>query len=125
MDVHGVTLIFRMKLSWVRSFCLSLPGATEEVKWEHLAYCIGGKIFAIQTLEPQAVVLSFKCLPEAFGELTERPNIIQAPYFARGQWVALERADALPRKELEPLLRTAYELVLAKLPKKKQAEFTR
>jgi predicted DNA-binding protein (MmcQ/YjbR family) len=113
-----------MSLSWVRSFCLQLPGVTEEVKWEHLAYCIGGKIFAIQNLEPRAVALSFKCQPEAFAELTERPAIIQAPYFARGQWVALERTDALPRRELEPLLRTAYELVLAKLPKKKQAEFT-
>lgn len=113
-----------MSLSWVRAFCLKLPGATEEVKWEHLAYCIGGKIFAIQTLESEAVALSFKCRPEAFVELTERPNIIQAPYFARGQWVALEQQDALSRRELEPLLRTAYELVLAKLPKKRQAELT-
>ncbi len=113
-----------MSLSWVRAYCLKLPGVTEEVKWEHLAYCIGGKIFAIQTLEPESVALSFKCRPEVFAELTERPSIIQAPYFARGQWVALERAGALPRKELEPLLRIAYELVLAKLPKKKQAEFT-
>ncbi len=113
-----------MSLSWVRTYCLKLPGANEEVKWEHLAYCIGGKIFAIQTLEPDTVALSFKCTPETFVEITERPFLFQAPYFARGQWVALERTDVLPRKELEPLLRTAYELVLAKLPKKMQAELT-
>jgi predicted DNA-binding protein (MmcQ/YjbR family) len=113
-----------MSLSWVRSFCLQLPGATEELKWEHLAFCIGGKIFAIQVLEPDTTALSFKCTPEAFAELTERPFIIQAPYCARGQWVALERPSALPRHELEPLLRQAYELILRKLPKKKQAEFT-
>ncbi len=114
-----------MSLSWVRTYCLQLPGVTEEMKWEKLALCIGGKIFAILSLEPDDVMLCFKCRPEAFIELTEHPGVIQAPYFARGQWVGLEPASTLPRKELEPLLRTAYELVLAKLPKKKQAEFTR
>ena len=47
----------------------------------------------------------------------ERPGIIPAPNLARAQWVALEDEDALTRRELEPLLRSAYELVRAKLPK--------
>jgi predicted DNA-binding protein (MmcQ/YjbR family) len=116
-----------MSLSWVRSFCRQLPGATEEMKWEKLAFCIDGKIFAILSLEPLSlepddVMLSFKCPPEAFGELTELPGIIQAPYFARRQWVALEPTAALPRHQLAPLLRTSYELVLAKLPRYRQAQ---
>jgi len=36
------------------------------------------------------VSLSFKASPETFADLTERPNIIPAPYLARAQWVALE-----------------------------------
>jgi predicted DNA-binding protein (MmcQ/YjbR family) len=36
--------------------------------------------------------------------------------------VALEREDALPRTEIKRLISNSYELVLAKLPKKKQAE---
>jgi len=36
--------------------------------------------------------------------------------------VALEREDALPRAELKRLIRQSYELVIAKMPKKKQAE---
>ena len=112
-----------MSLSWVRSFCRQLPGATEEMKWEKLAFCIDGKIFAILSLEPDDVMLCFKCPPEAFGELTELPGIIQAPYFARRQWVALEPTAALPRNLLAPLLRTSYELVLAKLPRYRQAQF--
>jgi predicted DNA-binding protein (MmcQ/YjbR family) len=111
-----------MSLSWVRSFCRQLPGATEEMKWEKLAFCIDGKIFAILSLEPDDVMLCFKCPPEAFGELTELPGIIQAPYFARRQWVALEPTAALPRNLLAPLLRTSYELVLAKLPRYRQAQ---
>ena len=68
------------------------------------------------------MVLSFKCTPEDFGELTERPGIIPAPYMARAQWVALENEDALTAAELKPRLKRAYELVFAKLTKKTQAQ---
>ena len=107
-----------MSLNWIRTFCLALPSVTEDVKWEKdLVFSIGAKMFAVTCLEPATVVLSFKCSPEGFAELVERPGIIPAPYLARAQWVALEDEDALTRRELEPLLRLAYELVRAKLPK--------
>jgi len=41
---------------------------------------------------------------------------------ARYHWVALERFDALPKSELKELLKTAYQLVRDKLPKKVQAQ---
>ena len=66
--------------------------------------------------------MSFKCTPEKFAELVERKGIVPAPYVARYHWVALERFDALGEKELKILLRTAYDLVLAKLPKKLKAQ---
>src|SRR5207245_6079492 len=66
------------------------------------------------------VCLSFKASPEKFVELTERQNIIPAPYLARAQWVALQTRDALGREELAGLLRESYEMILAKLPKKVQ-----
>ena len=52
--------------------------------------------------------------------MTERPGIIPAPYLARAQWVGLETQDALPFEELAGLLRVSYDLIFAKLPKKKQ-----
>jgi len=115
-----------MSLDWVRNFCLSLPHTTEMIQWEiDLLFKIGGKMYAVMTLEPFAVCLSFKCTAEQFAELIERPGVIPAPFLARAQWVALQRPDALPRKELEPLLRKSYELVLAKLPKKTQLKLLR
>jgi predicted DNA-binding protein (MmcQ/YjbR family) len=39
--------------------------------------------------------------------------------------VALEREDALPRTEIKRLIRCSYDLVIAKLPKKKQAELAK
>ena len=75
-------------------------------------------MFAVTPLEPAPVCLSFKASPEKFAELTERSNIIPAPYLARAQWVALQTREALPRDELAGLLRESYEMVAAKLPKR-------
>ena len=108
-----------MNVDWLRELCLSFPGATEQIQWGYdLVFKVGGKMFAVTPLEPAPVCLSFKASPENFAELTERPNIIPAPYLARAQWVALETRDALPRNELAGLIRESYDLVAAKLPKK-------
>jgi predicted DNA-binding protein (MmcQ/YjbR family) len=108
-------------IDWVRDLCLGFPYVTEQVTWgADLTFRISGKIFAVTVLEPAKVWLSFKSSPENFAELTERNGIIPAPYLARAQWVALESRDALAKQELAALLRESYELVLAKLPKKKR-----
>ena len=108
-----------MNVDRLREVCLSFPGATEQVQWGNdLVFKVGGKMFAVTPLEPAPVCLSFKASPENFAELTERPNIIPAPYLARAQWVALQTRDALPAEELALLLRQSYDLVFAKLPKK-------
>jgi len=110
-------------IDWLRSICLPLPGATEQIQWGNdLLFKVGGKMFAIAPLEPAPVCLTFKCSDESFAELTERPKIIPAPYLARAKWVALESPDAMTRGELSELLRTSYELVFAKLPKRAQEE---
>jgi len=110
-------------IDWLRNICLPLPGATEQIQWGNdLLFKVGGKMFAIAPLEPAPVCLTFKCSDESFAELTERPKIIPAPYLARAKWVALESPDAMTRGELSELLRTSYELVFAKLPKRAQEE---
>jgi predicted DNA-binding protein (MmcQ/YjbR family) len=108
-----------MELDWIRRHCLSLPGTTENVQWESLLFRIGGKIYALAALEESAsVALRFKCTPEEFAELVEIEGLIQAPYFARKQWIAMTTLDALPRAETRRRINRSYELVKAKLPKK-------
>jgi len=110
-----------MDAEGLRKLCLSFPGTTEQIQWGYdLLFKVGGKMFAITPLEPAPVCLSFKASPEKFAELTERQNIIPAPYLARAQWVALQTRDALAHDELAGLLRESYEMILAKLPKKMQ-----
>lgn len=110
----------------VRSYCLSLPSVTEDVQWENdLLFRIGNKMFAVLSLaEASDHVISFKCTPEMFAELTERPGIVPAPYVARYHWVALERFDALKATELKSLIKNSYEMVRAKLSRKVLATLT-
>ncbi len=109
-----------MDIESVRKFCLSLPHVTEGIQWENdLLMRIGNKMFCVLSLEPASDhCMSFKCTPEKFAELVEQEGIMPAPYVARYHWVALERFDVLPERELKSLLTTAYELVRDKLPKK-------
>jgi len=107
----------------IRKHCLSMPHATENVQWGNdLVFKVAGKMFAVAALDAKySTKLSFKCTPEKFAELVESEGIIPAPYVARYHWVALEDWDALPQKELKELLKTAYQLVHDKLPKKVKA----
>lgn len=108
----------------VRKFCLSLPNVTEDVQWESdLLFRIGNKMFAVVALDAASDHrMSFKCTPEVFAELTERDGIVPAPYVARYHWVALERFNALPERELKELLGNAYRLILEKLPRKARTQ---
>lgn len=109
-------------MEWFREYCMSLPGATEQIQWvDDLVFKVGGKMFAISVLlATHPIRCSFKCTPEDFAELTERPGIIPAPYLARSSWIAMESWDALPRAQVCTLLRQSYDLVVAGLPKKLQ-----
>jgi len=111
-----------MDMEWLRRVCLALPDVTEQIQWgSDLLFKVHGKMFAVAPTEPAPVCLSFKCSEETFAELTERPNVVPAPYLARAKWVALETPEAMPRTELAELLRVSYELVLAKVPKRLRA----
>jgi len=115
-----------MNSETLRTFCLSLPHATEDIKWGHdLCFLIAGKMFAVASLEASdAHCVSFKCTPERFAELVEMDGIIPAPYMARNQWVTLERFSALRDAEITEYVRDSYEMVLAKLPKKTREALT-
>jgi len=114
-------------LDWVRAFCLSLPNATEDVQWEHdLLFRIAGKMFCVANLEPgmSPTKIAFKCTPEKFAELVEIDGIIPAPYMARNHWVAMLDMNALRQPEIRELIQASYQMILEKLPKKKQSELS-
>ncbi len=111
-----------MDIEKLRSFCLSLPGTTEGIKWEdHLCFMIAEKMYLITGMEDTSTV-SIKVTSEDFEVLTERDHITQAAYMAKKQWVSIQKRNALKPKEWEEYIRKSYELIKSKLPKKVQRE---
>ena len=108
-----------MDIEALRRYCLQFPHTTENVQWGYdLCFKVDGKLFLVTPLEPAPVRLSFKCSPENFAELCERPGVRPAPYMARAHWVTIERWDILRARQFEDELRRANELIYAKLPKR-------
>jgi predicted DNA-binding protein (MmcQ/YjbR family) len=78
-------------------------------------------MFCVICLEPPHQV-AFKCTPESFASLIEQPGLIPAPYMARAMWVQEpELGTALGQRDREALVKISYELVKAKLPKRRTA----
>ena len=112
-----------MDIDALRRYCLQFPHTTENVQWGYdLCFKVDGKLFLVTPLEPAPVKLSFKCTPENFAELCERPGVRPAPYMARANWVSLEQLNTLPDSELRELIAESYRLVFERLPKKRQQD---
>jgi predicted DNA-binding protein (MmcQ/YjbR family) len=122
-----------MDVERLRSFLLSLPHVVETMQWgANLVFwtgdkAIGGKMFALINLDEnqlqsatykQQPLLSYSAGPIRYTELLELEGIVPAPYMARIYWVAVERWDIFTTAEWHRELRAAYDLTLAKLPKK-------
>jgi predicted DNA-binding protein (MmcQ/YjbR family) len=108
-----------MNIEQLRKFCLSLPEATEDIKWgADLCFCVGGKMFCVTGADSIAGGLSLKCTPEKFEELIEREGIDPAAYVGRYKWVRISDLDAVTRFELNDLIKMSYQLVFDKLPPK-------
>src|SRR5262245_19468645 len=119
-ETSGVFSVWEaaVKQSPFVAFCRKLPHVTEDIKWgADRVFSIGGKMFAaFHKDEPAPFV--FKTTPENFRLLTKQAGIVPAPYAARFHWVSVQETDALPRDMIKELLREAYDLVAANLPRK-------
>ena len=104
----------------VEFLALALPAATKVVQWGGSdVYKIGGKVFAICGLSQ---ALSFKVTEIGFMVLTDAGGPgRQAPYLAKGGWVAVD-LDAAEPEEAAGWIATSHELVAAKLTRKLRAE---
>jgi predicted DNA-binding protein (MmcQ/YjbR family) len=110
-----------MNLEQLRAFCLSLPGTTEDVKWEdHLCFCIGGKMYYITSFTHPSS--SLKVPDDQFEVISASDGIIPAPYLARNKWIQVAGYERFTMPEWEYYIRQSYELVKSKLPKKLQQE---
>lgn len=108
-----------MTLEEIRTYCLNLPGVTEDIKWgDHLCFNIGEKMFLVTSPDHVPVSASFKTTDELFDKLTTKPGIIPAPYMARNKWVHVDNINRLTDKKWKEYIKTSYGLIFSKLPAK-------
>lgn len=112
-----------MNIESFREYCLSLPGTTEGMKWDHLCFMIEEKIYIIIAID-EGCRFSIKCNPEHFDELTARDGIAQAYHLAKRQWIMVENLEVFNDQELKARVADSRAMVLAKLPKKTQAKYS-
>lgn len=111
-----------MSIDFLRSFCKTLPAATEDIKWEKdLCFCVGGKMFCVTVLEGRFSA-SIKVPDEVFEDLQQLEAVEPAPYLARYKWVLITKPSVFKKKEWEDYVRQSYELVRDKLPKSTRKE---
>jgi predicted DNA-binding protein (MmcQ/YjbR family) len=111
-----------MTKSELGTFCMSLPGTRQDIKWgADLCFVVHEKMYCVTSVDGP-VAASFKVLPEEMQTLTEREGIIPAPYMAKNNWVFVETAKALTPKEWKYYVKQSYNLVVEKLPKKVQVK---
>lgn len=109
-----------MTADQVEEIAFALPAVTKVVQWgDSNVYKVGGKVFAM--CHPSGS-LSFKVSDIGFVVLTEAGGPgRQAPYTAKGQWVAVDIADIDP-EDCRGWLATAHSIIAGKLTKKARAE---
>lgn len=107
-----------MTIEDLRIICLSLPHATEDIKYgSDLCFSVGKKIFCGTRIEGNFRT-GIKCDESDFALLIEREGIVPMPRLSTTYWVRIEKCDSLSKLEWKQYVKKSYELIVEGLPKK-------
>lgn len=117
-----------MNIEVCREFCLSFPGATEDLPFDENTLCfkVMGKIFSICDIE-NFESINLKCDPIKAIELRESyPNIVTPGYHMnKKHWNTVLMGNHLPDSLIKELIIDSYNLVVQKLTKKERTSLQR
>lgn len=106
-----------MDLAQFREYCLSKPDAVEEAPFgpDTLVFKIGGKIFAITSLDEVPTRANLKCDPDLALELRDRYEQITPGYHMnKKHWNTIEIESEIPEAEIRNMIDHSYKLVAKK-----------
>ena len=106
-----------MDLAKFRDYCLSKPRATEGTPFgpDTLVFKVGGKIFAITSLDETPARANLKCDPDLALELRDRYEQVRPGYHMnKKHWNTVELERGIPYGELKKMIDHSYELVSKK-----------
>jgi predicted DNA-binding protein (MmcQ/YjbR family) len=109
----------------VRRACLELPGAREDFPFGAgvSVFKVGGKMFALSRLGARPLTVSLKCEPELAEQLRATyPAVRPGYHLNKRHWNTVEIDGSLADRLLLDLIEDSYDLVVAGLPKRVQAE---
>jgi predicted DNA-binding protein (MmcQ/YjbR family) len=112
-----------MDLAKFREYCLSKPAATEGTPFgpDVLVFKVGGKIFALASLDEVPATANLKCDPDLALELRDRYEQVTPGYHMnKKHWNTVEIESGIPDIELRKMIDHSYELVVTSLPKSKR-----
>lgn len=101
-----------------RDYCLTRKGASEGTPFgeQTLVFKVGGKIFALISLERVPPRANLKCDPDRALELRDRyPAITPGYHMNKRHWNSLELDGSLPVQLVRELIDHSYALVAPKL----------
>ena len=101
-------------LNRLRKVCLSLPEASETVKWGHPTFVAGRKMFAVLDEYGGRPCIAFRATPSRQAQLIRDQRFYAAPYAAAHGWVCMHADQAVDWKEVAELLHNSYRLVALK-----------
>jgi predicted DNA-binding protein (MmcQ/YjbR family) len=86
-----------------------------------VVFKVGGKIFALASLDDIPPRVNLKCDPERALDLRDRYEEVQPGYHMnKKHWNTVELTGTIPDAELRGMIDHSYELVVAPLPKKRK-----
>ncbi len=105
------------------AYVATLTGGRTVDQWESRVAKVGDKVFAaLSGASAEAPQIVVKVDPGEFDFLTTLPGVVQAPYFAKGHWIAIREGSAMPDDEVRSCIADSWAVVAAKLTRKVRAE---
>jgi len=103
----------------LRRWCLAQSGAVEDFPFgpEHSVFKVGGKMFALTSLEGAPLEVSVKCEPELAVELRETYDAVRPGYHLnKRHWNTITLDGELADQLVRELIQDSYDLIVSAFP---------
>ena len=108
-----------MDLAKFREYCLGKSQTTEGTPFgpDVLVFKVGGKMFALASLNEIPTTVNLKCDPDLALELRDRYEQVRPGYHMnKKHWNTVELESGIPDAELRRMIDHSYDLVAKSLP---------
>jgi predicted DNA-binding protein (MmcQ/YjbR family) len=105
----------------VLELCAQMPGAFEDYPFgdEVAVFKVGGKMFALISLDGEQGFVNLKCDPAWALELRERHAAVRPGYHTnKRHWNTVDLDGSIEADELREMVEHSYDLVVSGLPKR-------